>query len=340
MTTQQRRAVGIGPPISPVLEGQPTDRHAGTEEPAWLWDSLRFRFWEPTDLARGMRHAGGLEPEQREVAASWWSLLAAADQLGPRMYAAAFVRATEQHQSDQVRWSLLAMLRDELQHEQLFRLGMQYLAPGWPLGAGPRTAPGRHAEQHLRQVNQEAERCWHGYHKALDRHGVAVVTGGLLLGALATGGLYDRCASGCVIPAFATAFRHLSHDAKRHQGALRALMAMDWPRLSALQRAEAAAQVQATAGFLTSVMLDPATRAPGVSTPDDLAITRAVACWAGLGIPSGEQCLEVLRAALLNVKDLQGLYGVPFPAMPTLAIPGTERAISDDYEGRERYARL
>jgi hypothetical protein len=128
MITRQRQAIGIGLPTGSVVH-QPTGRPADKEEPAWLWESLRSRFWEPADLARGLRSAGGLESGQREVAAWWWSLLAAADQLGSRMYAAAFVRATEQHDSDQVRWSLLAMLRDEVQHEELFRLGMQSLGP-------------------------------------------------------------------------------------------------------------------------------------------------------------------------------------------------------------------
>jgi hypothetical protein len=330
MTTQQRRAVGIGPPISPVLEGQPTDRHAGTEEPAWLWDSLRFRFWEPTDLARGMRHAGGLEPEQREVAASWWSLLAAADQLGPRMYAAAFVRATEQHQSDQVRWSLLAMLRDELQHEQFCRLALERFAPGWPRRYAPRTPLGRRANRHLDRVHREAECCWRHYQRGLTRHGLPVATGALLLSELAAGALCDRWADGCAIPALATALRHTASDARRHQAVLRALAARDWPSLAAPARAEAAVQVQATTGLLSVVMLD---TAAGADLPVDLAASRracqAAACQAGLGVPTAEQRQELLRAALLEVKDLQHRYDIPFPAMPGLAILGTEESAVD-----------
>src|SRR6266540_1107479 len=170
------------PTESPPLEPLRPERLAGPTEPRWLWDSVRYRFWDPTDLAGGIRRAGPFTVEQREAIASWWSLLAAVEGLGPRVYAAAFVRATEQHDSDQVRWSLLAMLRDEVQHEQLFRLGMQYLAPGGPRRAGPWMAPG------------QAERYWHSYQHALNRHGIAVVTGGLLLTALVTGDLYDRCA--------------------------------------------------------------------------------------------------------------------------------------------------
>jgi hypothetical protein len=328
MITRQRQAIGIGLPTGSVVH-QPTGRPADKEEPAWLWESLRSRFWEPADLARGLRSAGGLESGQREVAAWWWSLLAAADQLGSRMYAAAFVRATEQHDSDQVRWSLLAMLRDEVQHERLFQLVMEYLASRGPRRAAPRPAQGQ-AGQHLREVNQEAERRWRGYRGALDRHGIAVVTGELLLDALVTGDLYSRCASGCMIPPFATAFRHLSRDALRHQGALRALAARDWPRLSVVQQAEATAQVQAAAGFLSRVMLDPA---------GDLATDPTVACAAGLGVPSGEERLEVLRTALLKVKDLQGRYGMPFPAMPELAIPGGEQVTRNGHEGGERHAR-
>jgi hypothetical protein len=330
MITRQHRTVGIGTPTGLALEDRPTVRRADPEEPAWLWESLRSRFWEPGDLARSMRHAGGLEPERRARAAEWWSLLAAADQLGPRMYGAAFVRATEQHDSDRVRWSLLAMLRDAVQHEQLFHLGMQHLAPGWPDGMGAGPVPWQ-AQRHPGGVNQEAERCWHGYQEALHRHGIGVVTGTLLLGALVTGDLYGGCASACGIPAFATAFRHLSQDARRHQGALRALVTRDWPRLSARQRAEAAAQVQAAAGFLSSVLLDPR---------DDLGADTAGACWAGLGVPSAEQRLEVLRAALLEIRDLQRRYGLPFPAMADLAIPGNRQAIRDAHEEEPRHARF
>jgi hypothetical protein len=328
MITQQRPAVGTGTPLSQSLEDQPTGRPDDMQERAWLWESLRHRFWRPDDLARSMRHVS-LEPEQRALATRWWSLLTAADQLGSRMYAAAFVRATEQRHSDQVRWSLLAMLRDEVQHEQLFLLGLECLAPGRPRQVAPGPAKGP-AGQHLRKVNREAERYWRCYGEALDRHGIAVVTGGLLLGALVTGDLYSRCASGCMIPPFATAFRHLSRDALRHQGALRALASRDWARLSVVQQAEATAQVQAAARFLRSVLLAP---------EGDLGAGSTGACGAGLGVPSAEQRMEVLRAALLEVKDLQGRYGVPFPAMPELAIPGGEQVTRNGHEGGERHAR-
>jgi hypothetical protein len=231
MTTQQ--AVEPGTPITPAPQGHPTGRPVLTGEPAWLWESLRIRFWEPGDLARGMRHAArSLEPERRAVAARWWSLLATADQLGPRLYAAAFLRATEQHHSDQLRWCLLAILHDQVQHEQLFCLGIQSLAAGCPRPAEP-PAPAGQAERHLTQVHQQAERCWHGYRQALDRHGLAAVTGGLLLAALVTTALYQHCALGCAIPTLATAFRHLGHDARRHQDVLRALVARHWHPLSA-----------------------------------------------------------------------------------------------------------
>jgi hypothetical protein len=46
---------------------------------------------------------------------------------------------------------------------------------------------------------------------------------------------------------------------------------------------------------------------------------------AGFGVPTAARRQEVLRAALLKVNDLQVRYGIPFPAMPELAIAGTER---------------
>lgn len=306
MAVRQHPAVGIG---RPPTTGPPLEAIA-PDEPQWLWESLRYQFWQPTDLARSIQRAGSLTPEQREALVYWWSLLAAVDGLGPRAYAAAFVHATEHHDSDQVRWALLAMLRDELKHEQLCRLAMQRLAPGWPLRYQPLTAIGRHASRHLRQVDREAERCWYGYQQTLDQHGIGVVSGALLLGALVTGGLYERWAFGCAIPSFATAFRHTAHDAQRHQAVLRALAARDWPLLSTPQRSEAAAQVQATARLLSAVMLDPA--------PDQAA------CQAGLGVPTAEQRQELLRTALIEVRDLQRRYDIPFPAMPQLTIPGTQ----------------
>jgi hypothetical protein len=328
MITRQQ-AVGTGTPTSPEPKGPPAGGAADTEGPAWLWESLRYGFWEPADLAQSMRCAG-LEPGRRAVAAWWWSLLAAADQLGPRMYAAAFVRATERHDSDQVRWSLLAMLRDEVQHEQLFGLALRSLAGGGPKGLASRRAPGQ-AERHPREAHQQAERYWTTYRAALDQDGLAVVTGGLLLDALVTGDLYGSCATNCTIPALATAFRHLGQDAKRHQGALRALVSRDWPGLPPPQRAAVANQVQAAAGFLGGVLIDP---------EGDLAIGPAVACGEGLGVPSADQRLEAVRAALLKLKDLQLRYGVPFPAVPALAIPeATQQVSMDNHKGEHRHAR-
>jgi hypothetical protein len=315
MTAQPQEAVGMArrpmgnPPLEPLLAEQLTS----PAEPRWLWESVRYRFWHPTDLARGIRHTGPFTDEEREAIASWWSLLAAVEGLGPRVYAAAFVRATERHDSDQVRWSLLAMLRDEVQHEQLCRLALEHLAPGWPLHDAPPTNLGRN----LHDAYEQAEQYWHGCRRAMNQDGIGVVEGGLLLVELVTGGLYERWAAGCTIPMFATAFRHAARDAQRHQAVLQALAARDWPRLGASGRTEAAGQVQTAAGFLSAVVL---TRLGEEREPPVELLARH----AGFGVPTVEQRLEVLRAALLKVKDLQARYGVPFPAMPHLAIPGTQ----------------
>jgi hypothetical protein len=319
MTARQHRAAGIE---RPPTTGQPLDVLA-PDEPEWLWESLRYQFWQPTDLARSFRGAGQFEPEQREAIAYGWSLVAAVEGLGPRAYAAAFVRATERHDSDQVRWSLLAMLRDELKHEQLCRLAIQGLAPGWPLHYQPQTTLGRHASRHLDQVDQQAERCWHGYQRALGQDGIGVVSGALLLSTLVTGSLCERWAFGCAIPVFATAFRHIARDAQRHQGVLRTLAARDWPLLSDSRRSDAAAHVQAAAKLLSIVMLDPATGRPDL--PGGPAADQP-AWQAALGVPTAEQRQELLRTALLQVKDLQHRYHVPFPAVPELAILGTQQA--------------
>jgi hypothetical protein len=282
------------------------------DEPEWLWESLRYRFWRPDDFVHGFRHVDGLGAEQREALAGWWSLVAVAEGLGPRMYAAAFVRATEQHESDQVRLSLMAMLGDELQHEQLFGLAIRELEASWPPRA--ETTIVRQAGGQLDRAAEEAERCWHEYHQALDQYGIGVVGGALLLRALAIGKVYEHWECNCAVPMFATAFRHAAHDAERHQAALRALAITDWPKLSTAQRAEAVAQVQATAKLLYAVMLDP------VAVQGDLA-AGPNGQTAG-GVPTAEQRQEMLRDALLEVKDLQARYHIPFPAMPRLAILG------------------
>jgi hypothetical protein len=285
----------------------------GRDEPSWLWDSLRYQFWRPSDFAYGFRHVDRLRPEQREGVASWWSLVAAAEELGPRMYAAAFVRATEQCDSDELRWSLLAMLRDELQHEQLFRLAIQQLEADGP--QEPQTATGRQAGGRLDRVTQEAERCWHEYRGALDRHGIDAVSGALLLRALVIGKVYEHWACGCAVPAFATAFRHAAHDAERHQAALRALAVRDWPKLSTPQRAAAVEQVQATAKLLCAVMLDP------VDAQQDAPVGQGAGQTA-VGVATAQQRQEMLRTSLLEIKNLQARYHIPFPAMPELAILG------------------
>jgi hypothetical protein len=331
MATRQHPAVGTRrQPAAPPLEALAPDWPAAPEEPRWLWESLRHQFWHPTDPARAIGRAGPFPDEQREAIAYWWSLLAAVEGMGPPAYAAAFVGATERRDSDQVRWSLLAMLRDELQHEQFCRLALERFAPGWPRRYAPRTPLGRRANRHLDRVHREAECCWRHYQRGLTRHGLPVATGALLLSELAAGALCDRWADGCAIPALATALRHTASDARRHQAVLRALAARDWPSLAAPARAEAAVQVQATTGLLSVVMLD---TAAGADLPVDLAASRracqAAACQAGLGVPTAEQRQELLRAALLEVKDLQHRYDIPFPAMPGLAILGTEESAVD-----------
>jgi hypothetical protein len=43
-------------------------------------------------------------------------------------------------------------------------------------------------------------------------------------------------------------------------------------------------------------------------------------CEPGLGVPIAEQRLELMRAALLRVRDLHARHGIDFRAMPELAI--------------------
>jgi hypothetical protein len=149
----------------------------------------------------------------------------------------------------------------------------------------------------------------------MDQHGIGVAEGALLLVELVTGALYQRWTTGCTIPAFATAFRHTARDAQGHQAVLRALVARDWPLLEAAERSEAVAQVEAAASFLSAVVLG-----PHGGQPDEHVDLEAR--HAGFGVPTDEQRQELLRTAVLEVKDLQLRYGMPFPAMPELAIAG------------------
>lgn len=301
------------PATSPPQHGPSAPRLPSAAEPGWLWESVRYQFWGASDLERSIRHLGPLTPAQGQAVAYWWSLLAAIEGLGPRAYAAAFVRATEQGDSDQVRWSLLAMLRDELQHEQLCRLVLQQLRPRWPLEDHTAAA---NLGCHLQDAYEQAEQCLLGCRRALDRHGISVVEGGLLLVELATGGLYEDWATTCTIPTFTTAFRHAAHDAQRHQAVMRALAARDWPLLTPRGRAEAAAQVEAAASLLSEVLF-----ASGEGQPE--TVLEVQARQAGLGVPTGQQRRELLRTALLRLRHLQLRYGIPFPAIPELAIAGS-----------------
>jgi hypothetical protein len=282
-------------------------RTAVADEPAWLYESLRFQFWRPDDFVHGFTHVDGLRAEQCEALAASWSRVAIAEGLGPRMYGAAFVRATERHESEQVRWSLMAMLRDELQREQLFGLAIGQLVPG------------RAEDRDV--AADEAERYWHDYRRAIERHGIGVAAGALLLRELVIGKVYEHWACGCALPAFATAFRHAAHDARRHQAVLRALLARDWPRLSVQQRVETVAQVQAAARLLRAVMLDQ------VEVRGDRAAPPTAATAAG--VPTAGQRLEMLREALLEIRQLHARYLIPFPDMPELAILGNSPGMTD-----------
>jgi hypothetical protein len=327
MAVRQQQAIGTAtqPTTSPPIEMHAPGPSSLAEEPSWLWESLRYKFWRPIDLARGIQYAGPFTVEQGETIAYWWSLLAKVEGLWPKAYAAAFVRATEQHDSDQVRWSLLAMLRDALHHEQLYRLAVERLAPGWPRQGARQSSIRREASQHLREVDERVQCCWDGYQSALAHQGIGVISGALLLGTLVTGSLYEHWATACVTPALATAFRHLARDDQRHQAVLRALATRDWPSLSFEQRSQAAAQVRATIQLVSTIALDPVAGPP--EAPGDQATSQRPrwlgACVGGLGVPTAGQRQELLRAALLQVKNLQDRYGIPFPALPALAIPGS-----------------
>jgi hypothetical protein len=317
MTAQQEHVLGVertrtlDPPLEVHAAGWPD----GSDDPAWLVESLRYRFWDTTELDRGIARLGPFPPERQAAIAHWWSLLVAIEALGPPTYASMFARATEEHDDRQVRWSLLAMLRDELQHEQVCRVALRHLAAGAP-GHAAWTDAARDADRHLRQVEREAARCRQAWRPGLDDHGTGVLSGAMLLRSMVLGDLCDQWAYGCPIPALASALRHLARDAQRHQCVLRALTDRTSRSLRAAQRAEAAAQVRGAARLLSAALLDPVV-GPHAAI-DDLGGRHC--CEPGLGVPIAEQRLELTRAALLRVRDLHVRHGIAFEAMPELAI--------------------
>jgi hypothetical protein len=291
-------------------------RDTGSDEPAWLLDSLRHEFWDPSELAQSIGHTGPIAGEQRPAIAHWWSIIEALESIGPPAYAAMFASACERHDGDQVRWSLLAMLRDAVKHEQVCSIVQPGLRSGRPgqqdLASG--------TDAHLRQVEREAGRCWGEWQRALHQDGIGVLSGAMLLRSLTLGGLYEEWRYTCAIPAAAATLRNIARDHRRHQCALRAVTDRSCRTLSSRQRAIAATQVHGTARLLSVALLDP-DLTPRIGA-DALA---GHVCEAGLGVPVVERRLELLRTALLEVRDLHARHGIAFHAMPELAIPAARR---------------
>jgi hypothetical protein len=65
------------------------------------------------------------------------------------------------------------------------------------------------------------------------------------------------------------------------------------------------------------------TKAGAAHLTPEVGACEEAACQAGLGVPAAEQRLETLRTALLEMRNLQARYGIPFQAMPELAILGS-----------------
>jgi hypothetical protein len=229
-----------------------------------------------------------------------------------------FASACERHDGAQVRWSLLAMLRDALKHEQVCWIAPRRLVPERPGQAGW-TELARGTDAHLRQVEREAGRCWREWQRALHRDGIGVLSGAMLLRSLTLGGLYEQWSYTCAIPGVAGTLRNIAQDQRRHQYALRAMTDKSCRTLSSGQRATAATQVQGTARLLSIALLD-----LDVVPRIDAALAGHIR-EPGLGVPAAERRLELLRTALLAVRDLHVRHGIPFHAMPELAIPAAGR---------------
>lgn len=84
---------------------------------------------------------------------------------------------------------------DALKHEQVCRIAPRHLAPE-PLG---REDLARGTDEHLRQVEREAGRCWREWQRALHRDGIGVVSGAMLLRSLTLGGLYEQWSYTCAV---------------------------------------------------------------------------------------------------------------------------------------------
>jgi hypothetical protein len=230
-----------------------------------------------------------------------------------------FASACERHDGAQVRWSMLAMLRDALKHEQACQVAPRRLAPERP-GQEGWTDLARGTDAHLRQVEREAGRCWREWQRALHRDGIGVLSGAMLLRSLTLGGLYEQWSYICPVPAVAATLRNVARDHQRHQCVLRAVTDQSCRTLSSGQRATAATQVQSTARLLSVALLDPDV-VPHIGG-EALAGHNCEPC---LGVPVAERRLELLRTALLKVRDLHARHGIPFHAMPELAIPPVRR---------------
>lgn len=315
MTAQHDRVAFQRPPI--LTLPRPTlseDRDAGSDEPEWLLESLRQEFWDPAELDRGLAHTDPIAGEQQ-----WWSILGVLESLGPPAYAAMFASACQYHAGAQVRWSLLAMLRDAVKHEQVCHIAQRRLSPQRPAEEIACDADAQ-LRQVQRQVERKAGRCWREWQRALHHGGVGVLSGAMLLRSLTLGGLYDQWSYTCAVPALALTLRNLARDHRRHQCALRAVTDQSCRTMSGAQRAIAALQVEGTARLLSLALLDPQVAAPiGGDTPAGHMREQ------GLGMPTAEQRLEVVRTALLEVRDLHARHGIGFHAMPELAIPAASQ---------------
>ncbi len=315
------------PPETPQPNVYPLSWHSHTRKLQEIWEASLREHWDPEKLPWDTFDVDSYSWEERESIAYWWTLLSVFDASAPPVFAEALVKTYELHEEDPVRKCFFSVTSDEQNHEIMCGLAItRLLGHPDPLTYEPKTDLGRRLQKNAKWLYFNGGRYWTGYKKAVPRYDLAVLFSSFLMGEIAAATIFKQMYSNAREAVFKEGFQNIGRDEGRHMAICMAVMERDYPKMGSENKAIITKQIRAGYLFLSAVLFEPPMDfwdLPG----DFIANQREaeeMARGAGFGIPTCEAKKENWRQAIINVKSVLDVYGIPFPAIPEVGITGEE----------------
>lgn len=278
--------------------------------------------------------ADDYSPDERVALAYWLASDATFEQSGVGSFAQAMISAYEHHEGHDVAEMLSALSRDEVNHDEMCRLAVERLIPGFPFNVTDRSKYGpalEAASQNLAWMSYVNSKYWNAFKRAFDTRRLPAMVIPFIVGEASSSLIFAHSAQHAEHPVFRQLFGNISKDEGRHFGFCN-LMAERWLNTFTDEECKAFTKNVRASFIYISVVLDEP-RKPFWDVPVEFLRSHerlTELATNGLGMAPLDDRRGMWKKAALRVKNVTDRHGLEFPAMPEVGIDGTETPLTED----------